>query len=702
MKIQKTNFLLKPVSLALLAVLFILIFLSAYQMQRWDTDIFWALKSGERIVQNFEVPKTDPFSYTFTGKKWIDFTWGFQVFAHIFYTYLGGWFGLFLLQSTLVSLTFIFLYRNLKLLSPTRAWLVFSPLFLVFAGSHLRFIIRPHLFVYFFISLYLYLLNLSEVKGDRRYLYLLIPLQVLWTNVHSSFVLGLFIVGSWALGSFIDKIRADGRGAATGALIGKLILIPLALLIVSHINPYGYELVFFPFIHMGGENAEALKHIAEWTKLPRSLLILRFYPFPIHYFAFNILAIGTALSFALNYRAVKAREVIMTLLIFYMAFQHVRWMMLFIFFSAPVLVYNTATWLDAGEGEKERIQKWVAGAATLITLFLVVALIYEFAITKDKSEYGLGLKSGIYPEGTVKFIKENNIRGNFYNEYVYGGYLIYNNPENKVFIDGRTPTVYSPYFFWTSRLINDEKRWSKLASEHSLDMALIKHNTPYCDKFQANKEWIAVNFDDVSVLYLKDGAKHRSVIDKYAYRHVSPCSSSNQYTLSRDSEELLLMKEELKSAVARGDGEIARPLRLLGLIDTDLGGEHLEEGARVFARSLELTDSPYTRYDLGLILLKLKRYGEALREFKMAVANGKNFKEGHYGMGLAYYHLPEYGNAITQFEKYIDLAGDGSKFLAYKFLGLAYFKVSEYERALRNLKRAAFITESTEELAEIN
>jgi hypothetical protein len=101
---QRTETLKNPLAVLLLTLLAIFIFITTYQKQHWDTDIFWALKSGEWIVENLEVPKTDPFSYTFGGQPWIDFTWGFQVLAHLFYTYLGGWWGLFGLQGGAFSL----------------------------------------------------------------------------------------------------------------------------------------------------------------------------------------------------------------------------------------------------------------------------------------------------------------------------------------------------------------------------------------------------------------------------------------------------------------------------------------------------------------------------------------------------------------------------------------------------------------------
>src|SRR3972149_3752095 len=114
--------------------LVIILFLAAFQKQRWDTDIFWALKSGQWIFDNFKVPSVDSFSYTFGGKEWIDFTWGFQALAYAFYS-MAGWPGIFVLQSAITFFTFFFLYRNLRLLSPGNIYLPAVFLLPVFAVS---------------------------------------------------------------------------------------------------------------------------------------------------------------------------------------------------------------------------------------------------------------------------------------------------------------------------------------------------------------------------------------------------------------------------------------------------------------------------------------------------------------------------------------------------------------------------------------
>ena len=53
---ERTEPIERLLAVAVYIFLAVLIFLSAYQLQHQDTDIFWALRSGEWILSNMAVP----------------------------------------------------------------------------------------------------------------------------------------------------------------------------------------------------------------------------------------------------------------------------------------------------------------------------------------------------------------------------------------------------------------------------------------------------------------------------------------------------------------------------------------------------------------------------------------------------------------------------------------------------------------------
>ncbi len=433
----------------------------------------------------------------------------------------------------------------------------------------------------------------------------------------------------------------------------------------------------------------------EWSRVPLQELLFYLYPVPLNMFAFKILLISAALSLVANFKRVNVRDVLLISAAFYMAATHIRWVPLFAYFAAPVVALNASRYLESSGRESPYLNM----GFRLFNIFLVAFLTLNFLYVKDRTLYGVGLKSGVYPEGTVSFMKKENIGGNLYNEYVFGGYLIHNG--FKVFIDGRTPTVYSPYFFWKTRLIETPARWKRLAEEYGINASLVKLNNKFCEAVWKDGEWVPVMFDDVSALYLRDVEENASTISKWGFE-LNPCSNAPRYELPGEQTELKRMREELGKVIIYYAGaglstKIARPHRLLGLVDMELGDEYLEEAATEFARSLEIIEDTRTRYDLGLALGKLKRYEEAVIAFEKTLKMAK----GHLGIGLTYHDMGDHAMAVEYLEKYVVLADDETEYLGYRALGLSCFELGRFECAARNLKRAAFITDVKKELAEI-
>jgi tetratricopeptide (TPR) repeat protein len=678
-----------------------LIVLGAYQLQQWDSDIFWALKSGQWIVANRWVPLTDPFSYTFAGSAWVDFTWGFQVMAYLFYA-MGGWAGLFILQLIITGTTFVLIYLNARLVTSGRLWLVAVVLLLVFAGSFPRLFIRPHLLSYLFISAYLLILNTHERTGSRV-IYLLFPLQALWVNFHSSAILGVFITGAYGAGEVIDYLTGRASDLMTaGARSRRLVAVSIVLPFFSLLNPYGLKLAIFPFIHQGGENADALRHIGEWIKMPLKELLFYFWPQPVHFFAFRVTLIALLVAFIANLKRLRARDIILFAGAFYMAATHVRWVSQFVYFGAPLLGANLAGLFDSALGGREPLSGRLKTAAFGVGAVIVFFLVLWFSGPKVVGGYGLGIKGSSFPEGTSAFMKRHRVEGNLYNEYIFGGYLIFNNPELKVFIDGRTPTVYSPYFFWTSRQVNKPEGWTRLVAEHSISMALIKLDNPLCTSLYEDKGWAAVSFDDRSILYLKKGGGYESLISEWGFTELNPCSDGAKYVLPQEKPKLKAIRAELKGALA-GEGvlDFSRPHRLLGLVDTALGAEYMEEAVTELTEAVSIKDDAETNYDLGLALGRLGRHDEAVEVLEKAFRLNKKFKEAALAVAAVHYDAGEYALAAERLDGYIYLAGDKAEHLAYRMRGMSCFNLGRFDCAVSSLKRAAFTTDEPKEIADI-
>jgi hypothetical protein len=47
-----------------------------------DADVWWHMRSGEWILQNHQLPRTDPFSVAGAGKPWVAYSWPFGVLIY--------------------------------------------------------------------------------------------------------------------------------------------------------------------------------------------------------------------------------------------------------------------------------------------------------------------------------------------------------------------------------------------------------------------------------------------------------------------------------------------------------------------------------------------------------------------------------------------------------------------------------------------
>jgi hypothetical protein len=112
------------------------------------------------------------------------------------------------------------------------------------------------------------------------------------------------------------------------------------------------------------------------------------------------------------------------------------------------------------------------------------------------------------PCGAVAFLKSQKERGNIFNRYEWGGFLIWQLPEYKVFVDGRmpawpTPSGKSPYTIYLETLQTREG-WQETLKDYHIDYILISPGTFMDLKLRPDPEslgWSEVYRDPVSVVY---------------------------------------------------------------------------------------------------------------------------------------------------------------------------------------------------------
>ena len=172
-----------------------------------DGDVWWHLKTGEYFYQHRSFPERDPFIFTAGHDRWFIRAWLTEVIFYLVYR-AGGPAGLTAFKAALFTLAVCILWR-LGAAARCPAALAALALLLAALTASPRLAERPEVFSFLLLAAALAIL---VPGGARRGAYLLIPLQILWANLHSSFLMGLVLPWPFVL----NAAAHYGRRPTTG------------------------------------------------------------------------------------------------------------------------------------------------------------------------------------------------------------------------------------------------------------------------------------------------------------------------------------------------------------------------------------------------------------------------------------------------------------------------------------------------------
>jgi len=196
-----------------------------------DGDTFWAIKVGEWISQNRELPKVDMFSWTANGNPWVAHEWLFDLLIYKFHNVM-GYYGIVFFMTIGVFITLYFLWK-LYLEENKNMFLTLIMFTIVIFMLRGGIVARPHVYGYLFFVYFLYV-----IYRKNNLLWTLPPITLIWANMHGSVILGTAMIFLQLAYEFIYSTFAEKRVNVNKSMLYVSFLVPLA----SLINPYGIEL----------------------------------------------------------------------------------------------------------------------------------------------------------------------------------------------------------------------------------------------------------------------------------------------------------------------------------------------------------------------------------------------------------------------------------------------------------------------------
>jgi len=444
-----------------------------------DGDTFWHLATGEWILRHGAVPTTDPFSYTYAGGPWQAHEWLAQVAMVLAYR-AGSWSGLAVLFAAAFGATAALLAAYLK------TWLRVGPLlvavlFALACGAP-SLLARPHLLAQPLLVIWVFGLLAARRRGLSPP-WTLLPLMLVWSNLHGSFVLGLALIGPFALEALVAGRERPWPVIRTWGAFG------VAALGLSLINPQGLHGLTYPFKVSG---MTSLPIIMEWRSADFSKLSL---------FEIGLLE---ALFICL-WRGVKvpAIRLLVLLGLLHLAFQHVRHQATFALLAVMLLAEPLARARPASEPSSPALRPATGQTRAVFAAALAVALLaagwLRLAVPMTRAD---GVNA---PMSALAAVPAEVVRMPVFNEYGFGGYLIFKGV--RPYIDGRGDMYGDQIMHTYGAMVRPDLATlkSELATRH-IAWTILARDNPAVGALDSLPGWRRLYADRIAVVHVRQDA----------------------------------------------------------------------------------------------------------------------------------------------------------------------------------------------------
>jgi hypothetical protein len=446
-----------------------------------DPDLFWHIAVGRKILETGSVPWTDEFSHTFGGQPWIAKEWLSQVIFAVTYDSF-GWRGLAALIGCAVALTFTMVFVVLAQRVRIVPALIIALFSYSLAAPH--YLVRPHMLSFPLLVLWVAgLVRAAETVTIPSLL--LLPVMTLWANLHGGFTLGLAFVVPLA----IEAIHASDPGSRV-RVGARWAMFLVAAGLAALVTPYGPYPLWVTY-QLFGSNREALNYIIEWQP----------FNFAKEIYAGPLLLLALFVGLLSGFRLPLIRCLLVVGII-YMAMIHVRFIALAaiimpILVSSPLGRQFVSLSKDSPDHALARVRDLVRRRllSAILGAFAAVGIVLSISLPDRRPA------RFITPVAAVDHIEAKAVKGKVYNDYLFGGYLIFRGIPT--FVDGRTDQLFTGGFLTTLNraLRGTGREFLQLLDEHQVLLALVRPNSSAAERLEEAPGWRLAYADEIAVLY---------------------------------------------------------------------------------------------------------------------------------------------------------------------------------------------------------
>lgn len=462
-----------------------------------DVDFGWHLRSGMDLLRTWHIPQLDPYSYTLPDYPWVNHEWLSDGIVAFIYQHLGT--GVLIMFFAIIVVAAAWLAVSAWSTASRKSKFISSALIILAALWYWG--VRVQMVTVLGAGLVMW--SFVQYRNGRlKQLWWYVPLFWLWANLHGGFLVGLgllaIMVGAEGIKLLINRYRLAHRQRqlAEPALrpdqFWQLVVIGIASSFVTLFNPYGWHL-YYDFYKLF-TTPLALSSLTEWQPIQFS-----------GFFLIYLIVLLVALLW--TYRKAEPTRWAVMLILFALTIWSRRNLPFFLLASAGFIA-------EAIDISVRRIsdylvrRRWlVAGLAVGVGLiFILPNLVWLLGKAGDTATIA---NLHQYPLQAIQWARAHpdQIGTHIYNSYGDGGFLVWQFPEQKVFIDGRMSywQMGDKFVLRDARAIDvaDPGAIQMMQDRYGVDWVLVNPHLKLAQALSQQPGWQLVYNDSIAVIYTK-------------------------------------------------------------------------------------------------------------------------------------------------------------------------------------------------------
>jgi hypothetical protein len=478
-----------------------------------DAGTGWHIRNGQLIAQTHSITRVDPFSATMSGHAWYAWEWLYDVFIASIHHWM-GLNGVVFITAAVMAATFVLVFR-LTIRRGGSLPIALLMLVLSLGASAVHFLARPHVFSWLFTVVWFELLDSAqESKSERRRLFFLPLLMLLWVNLHGGFVFGFVLLAVYLFAAGIEYYASPDQRLQTRSRLRQLGLVSLLSLLASFVNPYGYKLHLHIYHYLSDKFL--MNQVSEFRSPD-------FHGAAQQLFA--VLLLITVVTVA-SARRQQPSRLLVILLAAYSGLYASRNLpvssILLTLIVAPMLSETFAAgaengaiarWLRSGfsrmhsfGARMEKLELDFRGHVWLVIVLVLgvwaclhggrlgsVQLIHAYFDDKR------------FPAQAAEEIIQRDIREPIFCPDLWGGYLIYKlYPRTTVLVDDRHDLYGDQFFKEYLKVVYVQPDWSNILDERRVNWILVQKDSSLGTMLEQTAGWKLIHADDTAVLFHRE------------------------------------------------------------------------------------------------------------------------------------------------------------------------------------------------------